>query len=626
MATISYLIVAGGGTSGGNTTNSGGGGGGAGQMRTGSATANAGTGYTIVIGGSDQSSSAFSLTSIAGGVGGGAPGGGTANGGNGASGGGSTGNVGTPGVGGTGSAGHNGGSSTGQGSGGGGAGTVGGNSSGANGAGGGNGTASSISGASVTYAGGGGGGSGDTGTGAAGNGGTGGGGNGGGGSNGQQQTAGAANTGGGGGGGTTGIAGGSGIVIISATTGIFGAATSGANSFTQSGGKDIWKFTASGTWSPVLPVNVSTSSPITLSESVTATIFFRISKSDSITLSESKTISNANDTTSGISDSTTLSETTTIRNSNDVASGISDSIAFSESLVINNPIVLPTITTQAVSSVAATTATGNGNITDLGGEASGDKRGVVYSTTTHSDPGNVAPTSSAYANVVETTGTYSTGAFTEAITGLTSRTTYYSRAYVHNTGGYGYGSEVNFTTIGFTNPGNIYASDNTYATLAATSGILTVEISKDGGANYGTPLTQTFTGSDSLLTYGAGATELWGASYARADMVDANLRIRLSQGNISQVYKTFGFATGTETLTGLEIAIEAHYVSSVLSIDLLEVKIHYGTSVLPVQAGSFVYASNGRKVGEGVGAGTGTAVYYDGTAWRRTGDDTTVAA
>lgn len=286
----------------------------------------------------------------------------------------------------------------------------------------------------------------------------------------------------------------------------------------------------------------------------------------------------------------------------------------------------PTVTTQAVSSVAAVTATANGNITVTGG-ANADERGVVYSTATHGDPGNVAPGSSSYSGLVnETGGSFGIGAFTESLTGLTSRTTYYVRAYAHNVNGYGYGSEVSFLTIGFTNPGNVYISDNTYATLAAVNGVLTVEVSKDGGANYGTALTQTFTGSDSLLTYGAGATELWGASYTRADMVDANLRVRLSQGSISQVYKTFGFATGTETLTGIEIAVEANYAASVLSIDLLEVKIHYGTSVLPVQAGSQTYASNGRKVGEGVGAGTGTSVYYDGTAWRRTGDDTTVAA
>ena len=44
------------------------------------------------------------------------------------------------------------------------------------------------------------------------------------------------------------------------------------------------------------------------------------------------------------------------------------------------------------------------------------------------------------------------------------------------------------------------------------------------------------------------------------------------------------------------------------------------------QVGRLRFVSNGRKVGEGVGAGTGTLAYCDGVAWRRVGDDTTVAA
>lgn len=45
-----------------------------------------------------------------------------------------------------------------------------------------------------------------------------------------------------------------------------------------------------------------------------------------------------------------------------------------------------------------------------------------------------------------------------------------------------------------------------------------------------------------------------------------------------------------------------------------------------LQPGALAFASNGRKVGEGLGAGTGTIAYFDGAQWRRVGDDTTVAA
>lgn len=43
--------------------------------------------------------------------------------------------------------------------------------------------------------------------------------------------------------------------------------------------------------------------------------------------------------------------------------------------------------------------------------------------------------------------------------------------------------------------------------------------------------------------------------------------------------------------------------------------------------GDLFFVTNGRKVGEGVGAGTGTLCYYNSTdnTWRRCGDDTAVA-
>ena len=182
------------------------------------------------------------------------------------------------------------------------------------------------------------------------------------------------------------------------------------------------------------------------------------------------------------------------------------------------------------------------------------------------------------------------------------------------------------TLVDFTNPGNIYSSNNSYATLTASSGVVTVEVSKDAGVNWSAPLTKTFGGSDTLETYGLGATELWGLSWTRADMVNANFYIRVSNGVYSQVYKTYGFSTGADILTGVEVAIEGNYSNPTISLDLLEVTIHYGSSTLPVQAGSQSFATNGRKNGEGAGAGTGVLVFYDGTNWKACDTGATVAA
>lgn len=49
------------------------------------------------------------------------------------------------------------------------------------------------------------------------------------------------------------------------------------------------------------------------------------------------------------------------------------------------------------------------------------------------------------------------------------------------------------------------------------------------------------------------------------------------------------------------------------------------TVPVPV-SGTVAYASNGRKQGEGPGAGTGVPVYFSAGSWRRYSDDTPVQA
>jgi len=96
----------------------------------------------------------------------------------------------------------------------------------------------------------------------------------------------------------------------------------------------------------------------------------------------------------------------------------------------------PTLTTQAVTSITPTTATGNGNITNLG----------VPNPTAHGVVWNTGGTPTAADNVVNLGEASSTGAFTASITGLSSNVTYYVRAYASNTAGTVYGNEVSFTS------------------------------------------------------------------------------------------------------------------------------------------------------------------------------------
>ena len=54
----------------------------------------------------------------------------------------------------------------------------------------------------------------------------------------------------------------------------------------------------------------------------------------------------------------------------------------------------------------------------------------------------------------------------------------------------------------------------------------------------------------------------------------------------------------------------------------------YTVAALPPAPTGFpiAFATDGRKLSEGAGVGTGVACYWDGVAWRRSSDDTTVAA
>ncbi len=98
--------------------------------------------------------------------------------------------------------------------------------------------------------------------------------------------------------------------------------------------------------------------------------------------------------------------------------------------------VLATLTTTAASSITITTANSGGNITNNGG-ATITERGICYATTSN-------PTT---ANTKIVDPTPGPGSFISNITGLTSYTTYYVRAYAINSAGTAYGVQISFQTL-----------------------------------------------------------------------------------------------------------------------------------------------------------------------------------
>jgi uncharacterized protein (TIGR02145 family) len=95
---------------------------------------------------------------------------------------------------------------------------------------------------------------------------------------------------------------------------------------------------------------------------------------------------------------------------------------------------LPTVTTIEATSITKNSAVSGGNITDEGGTPV-KERGVCWSLATITTLTNN-----------KTTNGPGTGAFNSDITGLTSGTKYFVRAYATNSGGTKLGNEVTFTT------------------------------------------------------------------------------------------------------------------------------------------------------------------------------------
>lgn len=101
---------------------------------------------------------------------------------------------------------------------------------------------------------------------------------------------------------------------------------------------------------------------------------------------------------------------------------------------------VPTVTTQACSSVTHNSAVGNGNITIAGG-LNVTRRGFCYKVGTSGDPTTSDST-------VYDDGTFTEGAYTKAITGLSATTGYRVRAYAVNAVGTSYGTTIQLTTQG----------------------------------------------------------------------------------------------------------------------------------------------------------------------------------
>jgi hypothetical protein len=209
----------------------------------------------------------------------------------------------------------------------------------------------------------------------------------------------------------------------------------------------------------------------------------------------------------------------------------------------------PTVTTQAVTNIAQTTATGNGNITNLG-IPNPTQYGVVWDTAANPTIALVTKTAQGVPA--------GTGAFTSNITGLTPGTLYHLRAYAASANSTSYGEDVTFITAtntefyfanatvssnGVASPNNGWISDNQYATFNANSD--TVDY---GFPSLGIPSNATITGIEVIIEGNQGyrssrdlTAALWNSSALNPDAYTITKTATLGYGGYSYGGYSYGY-------------------------------------------------------------------------------------
>ncbi len=188
----------------------------------------------------------------------------------------------------------------------------------------------------------------------------------------------------------------------------------------------------------------------------------------------------------------------------------------------------PTVNTLAASSVNLTSATLNGEVTNIGATAISGY-GFIYSTTTGD-----ALTITGSGTRVQVGTTINAGvSFTENLTGLTTATTYYYVAYARNNGGTSYGIIQSFSTTVNTPP--------TVITLTA-SNISFTTVTLNGEV--------TSTGTPAISDYG----------FVYNTTTGDTLTLTGSGTSVS-VGSSIGVASFTENITGLVEGTTYYYVA-----------------------------------------------------------------
>ena len=248
-----------------------------------------------------------------------------------------------------------------------------------------------------------------------------------------------------------------------------------------------------------------------------------------------------------------------------------------------NPIVIPTLTTTAITGITMTAAASGGNITADGGGAV-TARGVCWSTTPIPDINDPLTINGA-----------GIGAFTSALTGLADGTNYYVRAYATNSAGTAYGNQQVFTTLHLT--GTLSDNDgNTYQTVKIGSQWWMAENLATTKYNTNAPITNVTTNAGWIAengTFGHNGAYCWYNN-------DAATYKHL----YGAMYNWYAVNSGNLCPTGWHVPTDAEYQT-------LEVFLGMALGTNPGQVGAF--EDRGTDQGTQMKNTTGWAIGENGT-------------
>ncbi len=212
----------------------------------------------------------------------------------------------------------------------------------------------------------------------------------------------------------------------------------------------------------------------------------------------------------------------------------------------------PTVTTEAVSGIGQTSATGNGAVTNLGSS----------NPTAHGFCWNSSGAPTTFSSSIDLGAKTSTGSFSGALSGLTANTPYYVRAYATNSVGTAYGSQVTFTTSAQT-----YTISGT--ARVGSTGLSGVSVALSGDA--ASSVTTTSSGVYSFTVTGGGNYTVTptktGYTFSPTNYSYTDLSASQSGQNFSATLNSYTISgtvrVGSTGLSGVSVALSGDAASSV---------------------------------------------------------------